>query len=196
MKSPSFNIQPELKQLITPKQAWHYRVLPHSGDTGNISFYIDKHCDVNAVSGELEVVLGKRVSLIPANTGTIEDALNRNYRLADRTVNGFNTKKFRGDKNKVVHDLITEAISDLSSDIHFEAREKYALVRFRIDGHLVDKYHIDLPEYPAIVNTVKIQAGLDIAEKRLPQDGRIFYTGSEKKMDVRVPLLGGSQKYC
>jgi len=62
-------------------------------------------------------------------------------------------------------------------------------VRFRIDGKLLERYLIPKGEYPKIINQLKIKAGLDIAEKRLPQDGRINIKTTNEEFDIRVSSL-------
>ena len=59
----------------------------------------------------------------------------------------------------------------------------------RIDGRLIEKYVLDRNNYASLVNQVKIMAGLDISERRLPQDGRILYHRGERKFDLRVSSL-------
>ena len=76
-----------------------------------------------------------------------------------------------------------------SSDIHFEPYEQKCRVRFRLDGKLKEYYVISLNEYPVIVNKLKIKAGLDISEKRLPQDGRITIKNGLDEFDIRVSSL-------
>jgi len=85
--------------------------------------------------------------------------------------------------------LIAEAKQLGSSDIHIETFEERARVRIRIDGLLVERYAISKSDYPALVNKIKIRANLDIAEKRLPQDGRIFFQQENMKFDIRVSVL-------
>ena len=85
--------------------------------------------------------------------------------------------------------LIHEAKQIGSSDIHFEVFEHKNRVRFRIDGKLLEKYIISKSEYPKIVNRIKIMAGLDISEKRLPQDGRINLSNAQEDFDIRVSSL-------
>lgn len=70
-----------------------------------------------------------------------------------------------------------EAYHCYASDLHFEAYEERCRVRFRIDGRLLERYAIGKENYAALVNQIKILANLDISEKRLPQDGRIFSIG-------------------
>ena len=70
-----------------------------------------------------------------------------------------------------------------------ERYEDRCRVRLRIDGKLIEKYVIHKEDYPALVNKLKIKANLDIAEKRLPQDGRISFENTGSKFDIRVSLL-------
>jgi type II secretory ATPase GspE/PulE/Tfp pilus assembly ATPase PilB-like protein len=81
--------------------------------------------------------------------------------------------------------LIFEAKSIGSSDIHFEVYEEDARIRFRVDGLLIEKYKIPGDNYLELINKIKIEANLDITEKRLPQDGRINY----EDFDIRVSIL-------
>src|SRR5690606_22898764 len=76
-----------------------------------------------------------------------------------------------------------------SSDIHFEPYEKKCRIRFRLDGKLLEQYTIPIDEYPVFINKIKIRAGLDISEKRLPQDGRITMTSDFDEFDIRVSTL-------
>lgn len=189
MVNEIIHIHQEIKQLITPKQALYYRIIPHSSEQDILTLYIDNQNTGKEIAMELEIVFGKKIKLLPLDTSSIEEALKRYYPNKSDIVPGLAMNKFHGDKDSVVQKLILEALSYSSSDIHFEALEKHARVRYRIDGHLVDKYFMDTCEYPAIVNTIKIKAGLDIAEKRLPQDGRIYYNKSGKKLDIRVSII-------
>ncbi|MCB0322055.1 MAG: type IV-A pilus assembly ATPase PilB [Bdellovibrionales bacterium] len=93
---------------------------------------------------------------------------------------------------KLVNAILTDAIKKNASDIHIEPYEKSFRVRFRIDGVL---YEIMKPPYKlknAIISRLKIMADLDIAERRLPQDGRIkLKLGNRREMDFRVSVLPG-----
>lgn len=85
--------------------------------------------------------------------------------------------------------LVGDAFRDRASDVHLECYESRCRVRFRIDGKLLERYVIERGEYATLVNQVKILAGLDISEKRLPQDGRILYDNGGMKFDIRVSSL-------
>jgi type IV pilus assembly protein PilB len=88
-----------------------------------------------------------------------------------------------------VHRLITEAVERGVSDIHFEPQDGDMRVRYRIDGVLRDAAIIPEASVPAVASRVKILSDLDIAERRIPQDGRISLQIEDKHIDLRVATL-------
>ena len=93
---------------------------------------------------------------------------------------------------KLVNAILTDAIKKGASDIHLEPYEKTFRVRFRIDGVLYEIMKPPLKLKNALTSRIKIMADLDIAERRLPQDGRIkLKLGNRKEMDFRVSVLPG-----
>ena len=90
---------------------------------------------------------------------------------------------------RMINALLTQASRDGASDIHFEAFESASVVRFRIDGILRDIARPRRELHAALVSRIKIMAQLDIAEKRLPQDGRIALRIGGRAVDVRVSTL-------
>ena len=90
---------------------------------------------------------------------------------------------------RMINALLTQATRDGASDIHVEAFENTSLVRFRIDGTLRDVVRPKRGLHQALVSRIKIMAQLDIAEKRLPQDGRITLRVGGRALDVRVSTL-------
>jgi general secretion pathway protein E len=90
---------------------------------------------------------------------------------------------------RVVNALLLQALRERASDLHFEPYESRAVVRFRIDGVLRDVFEPPRALHAALVSRLKIMASLDIAEKRLPQDGRISLKLGDKSVDVRVSTL-------
>ncbi|MGB1217932.1 MAG: GspE/PulE family protein, partial [Saprospiraceae bacterium] len=75
------------------------------------------------------------------------------------------------------------------SDIHMEIYENRCRVRFRLDGALMERFELKETDYPVWVNRIKIKSNLDIAEKRLPQDGRILHKFQGRETDIRVSVL-------
>jgi type IV pilus assembly protein PilB len=90
---------------------------------------------------------------------------------------------------QLVHRVIKEAVERGSSDIHFEPGDDEMRVRYRIDGVLSEAAVIPASAVPAVVSRVKILSDLDIAERRIPQDGRISLEVSGKPIDLRVATL-------
>ena len=90
---------------------------------------------------------------------------------------------------KLVNLLFSIAAKDRASDIHIQPLERDLRVRYRIDGLLYDTYTPPKRAQNAIVSRIKVMAGLDVAEKRLPQDGRIKVRASDKDIDVRVSII-------
>ncbi len=90
---------------------------------------------------------------------------------------------------RMINALLTQAARDGASDIHIEPFENYSLVRFRVDGTLRDVVRPKRALHAALVSRIKIMAALDIAEKRLPQDGRITLRVGGRPVDVRVSTL-------
>jgi general secretion pathway protein E len=90
---------------------------------------------------------------------------------------------------KLINALLTQAVREGASDIHLEIFESRALVRFRVDGSLRDVVEPRRGLHPAMVSRIKVMASLDIAEKRLPQDGRIALRVAGRPIDVRVSTI-------
>jgi type IV pilus assembly protein PilB len=90
---------------------------------------------------------------------------------------------------QLVHRVIKEAVERGTSDIHFEPGDEDMRVRYRIDGVLQEAATIPASAVPAVVSRVKILADLDIAERRIPQDGRISLEVAERPIDLRVATL-------
>lgn len=181
-----------IKQLVTTEQAWHYRIIPKAGDGESLTCRVDDSLDLEVIQEELELVTGKHIELIGLPPEQIERLLQLHYRQGQGRgkSQGLSSQKVATDTgNEFIQKLIAEAHELGSSDLHFEPYENQARVRIRIDGQLVERYVLPKADYPATVNQIKILSHLDIAEKRLPQDGRIFYKHQGYKFDIRVSIL-------
>jgi type IV pilus assembly protein PilB len=180
-----------IQQIISPEQAWHYHVIPKSSDDGSIELYIDEDIYTNnSVKNELEILFGKNIVLHKISPELLQTTLGKYYRRVDERRKSQNIKKLGAfQSDDFLYNLINEAHAIGSSDIHIEPYEEKSRIRLRIDGKLIERYVINLAEYPALINKIKIKANLDIAEKRLPQDGRIFFESGSEKFDIRVSVL-------
>lgn len=176
------NVTPENQHIISSDLANHYKIVPKNVDENSITFFVDTTYDSKESIEELELLLGKEVVFLPFQSNEIEKALSLYYRKdrAKPVAQSLNI-----DKSDFLENLLYEAKSLKSSDIHFEIYELDARIRFRIDGQLIERYKIDKENYLELVNKVKIKSKLNITEKRLPQDGRI----TNETFDIRVSVL-------
>lgn len=90
---------------------------------------------------------------------------------------------------KLINLMISGAIRERASDIHIEPFEREVFVRYRIDGVLYEKFNVPKSQQAAVASRIKIMADLNIAEHRLPQDGRIKIRLSGKEIDIRVSVI-------
>lgn len=93
---------------------------------------------------------------------------------------------------QLVRSIVEQAVRQRASDIHLDALEKQVRVRYRIDGVLAEKMLYDISLLPAISTRVKILSGMDISEKRKPQDGRMTMVVDRTEYDIRVSVLPSS----
>lgn len=183
------NIPINIIQLITSDQAWFFNAIPISIDGNTLTLATNETVDNSALIDEMGMITGYSVKTVHINDELVKRALNQYYRKN-------NTQSFEKNSKNQIHinddflvKIILEAKDLRSSDIHIEPFEDKCRVRIRIDGQLIERYSLQKSEYPSIVNKIKIKANLDIAEKRLPQDGRIIVKSNNGEFDIRVSVL-------
>ncbi len=187
-ETPEIDIS--LLNLITAEQAWQYSIIPKTAGKDSMEFYAEKEKVTQEMIDELEIIFGKKVTLDPVLNGFVSKNLAKHYRKGNQGANGHSgSLAFTPNSDDFLVNLITNAHDIGSSDIHIETYEERCRIRMRIDGKLVERFVLKKDEYPAIINRLKIKSNLDIAEKRLPQDGRIFFASGDKKFDIRVSVL-------
>jgi type IV pilus assembly protein PilB len=180
---------PENKKYISAELAWYYRIIPHVLNGDCLELYVGESQRTGSVLDELEIVLKKKVKLILSSDEAIEKALSTYYIKDSRQPDQDVAVKTDISHKDFVSELIQEAKTLKSSDIHIEIYEQKCRIRFRIDGKLVERIRLNKNEYPALINKIKIMSGIDISERRLPQDGRIFFNQGNMKFDIRVSML-------
>ncbi len=94
---------------------------------------------------------------------------------------------------RLVNYIIFNAVKEGASDIHIEPAERCMRVRYRVDGALYKSLEVPQHLLPAVTSRIKIMAGLDISERRLPQDGRVNVMLSRRRIDLRVSTFPGSR---
>ena len=92
---------------------------------------------------------------------------------------------------KLVNKMFEDAVAMKASDLHIEPQEEEMVIRFRVDGKLREYTRVSRQLAPSIISRIKFISGMNIAEKRIPQDGRLHYTVNRTKIDMRVSDLPG-----
>ncbi len=181
-------ITTEILQILSSKEAYNYMLIPFNENSDTVSFYGSIENNYSSVEKELSVIMGKKIMIEKIESDDFNKMLNKYYQSRE-SGNSVATLSTISTGQNFLMELIEQAYSSYSSDIHFEPYEDRCRIRFRIDGKLVEKFIIDKPNYVSLVNQIKIVSNLDISEKRLPQDGRIFFHRDDMKFDVRVSSL-------
>ena len=156
--------------------------------------------DLQAVD-DLRALLGQPVEPIAATYEAIDDAINRVYERKDEAqltdhedeqedeIQDLIDATDEAPVIRFVNNLFYTSVRERASDIHIEPLDDKVVVRYRIDGRLVQRKEAPKGALASIISRVKIEAGLNIAEKRLPQDGRITKRIAGKVVDVRVSTI-------
>ena len=181
-----FAIENIIIGLLTPEQAWHFRVVPFEFQGDILKLY---YSDIKFSSqDEIEILLNKSVLFEKIEENLLIEFLNKYYRKNSKNLR-VTPVEINSNNTDFIEQLIQEALSLGSSDIHLEPSEKFAKIRFRIDGKLMERHTVDLFKYAELINRVKIKANLDISEKRLPQDGRVLTHINNQKLDLRISII-------
>jgi len=176
-------------------------VLPLSQSDDSVRIAVANPLDPFPID-DLRILLGKMIIPVAASEEAIDDAINRVYERKDETAlaeakEGEEVEELRDlidmtDEAPVirwVNNLFYTAVKERASDIHIEPTDDRVIVRYRVDGRLIPRKEANRGFLASIVSRVKIEAGLNIAEKRLPQDGRITKKIAGKVVDVRVSTI-------
>ncbi|KQR70887.1 GspE/PulE family protein [Pedobacter sp. Leaf176] len=181
----------DILHQVPAELALQYRVIPNGKENGTLGLYCGDDVSLPELQEELEVVLDKKIALHTLEKEEISRLLSTHYlsHSSGAASSGDGMASISAGED-FLNTLIEEARRLKSSDIHIETFEKNSRVRIRIDGMMIERYRVAKEDYPALVNKIKIMASLDIAEKRLPQDGRIqFRSPSQGAFDIRVSVL-------
>ena len=206
-----FDIDATVIKLIPSEIAQKHQVIPINR-TGNVlTVAMADPSNIFAID-DIKFMTGFKVEPVVAAETSIKNSINKYYdsagmvedimkgfddkdvealREEDDSVNAAELGKAAEDAPvvKLVNLILTDAIKKGASDIHIEPYEKSFRVRYRVDGMLYDVMQPPTRLKAAITSRIKIMAQLDIAERRLPQDGRIKIKMANKEMDYRVSTL-------
>jgi len=208
---PEDEIAPEILRLIPGGLARLHGALPISASDNTLSVALVDPLDLRAAE-DLRFALGKDVQVVVAPTEPVEERIRRYYgtdnssmeeilrqlgetgellalRGTDETVASVEAEANATPIIRFVDLILFQAIQDRASDIHFEPFENEFIIRYRVDGALYEMAppprHLALP----VISRVKVMANMNIAERRLPQDGRIQKSFAGRTVDLRVSTL-------
>ena len=191
----------ELLELVPINFARQHKLLPLSIRDSVVRVAISNPLDLSPLD-DLRAMCGKRCEPLVASSELIESAINRVYERKNENALAESDNDDEGEELqdlidmtdeapviRWVNNLFYEAVRDRASDIHIEPNDAEVAVRYRIDGTLYKVKTANKVFLSSIVARVKIEANLNIAEKRLPQDGRITKKIKGKLVDVRVSTI-------
>lgn len=201
--------RPEVLKLVPESLARRYGIMPLDINNNKILIAISNPEDMSVIE---DVKMSSRmdVSIVLASRENIDGAIDRYYKNLElfyreeqtevQTINivSEDTAKkmdeIESNVNntpvvKLVNNLVQQAYIRQVSDIHIEPFENDVLVRMRIDGDLVEVMRLAPSSLASVISRIKILSGMNIAEKRVPQDGRFAYSNDEFKVDLRVSTI-------
>lgn len=211
----NFSLGDDLKDVIPAENIRQYEVVPidFNPTSKRLKIAMKTPDNFRAVD-DLRVLMGFNVEAVVADPAIVDSLIKKHFSkvesVTDVVSNLAADKKFealasRNDQSidldqmselandnqviKLLNLVLMQAIKDKASDIHFEPFENEFKMRYRIDGVLYEMVPPPKQLGPAITSRIKVMANLDIAERRLPQDGRIELTVGGKPVDLRIAIL-------
>ena len=189
--------------LLPENVARRYRAIPIGERDGKLLVAMSDPANVYALD-DIRIITGREIHSVVATASDIDAAL-RKFAGLDSQVEGLAEEVAQdtdevGAKDgeeeadeapivKLVTAIMSQAVGDRASDIHIEPTEKDVRVRFRVDGVLHDVMHSPKRIQGGLTSRLKVMANMDIAEKRIPQDGRIAMRVQGRTIDLRVVTL-------
>jgi len=208
--TPLFSIELDVVRLISEQLARKYNIVPMNLKNGVITIATNDPLDFTCLE-DLNIITGYEIKTVVSATSEIEKAINRVYsrRSADEIINDIKdeygvTSAIGSDAAddesmaervdsapvvKLVNNLIFDAFQQNASDIHIEPEENMTRVRYRIDGDLQLHNEFSSDVHQLITTRIKILSGMNIAEKRIPQDGSFQFKSEFFVFDIRVSSL-------
>lgn len=203
---PVGDISADIVKNLPINYAKNQGVLPYKEDSDSVTMLTSNPVNTTAMD-DIQVLFGKRVRSIMTTTQRLQDAINRVYEKSTANLSGMDEIEEdemdledpiidlleAGEDDapviKMVNSVLFRAVKEKASDIHIEPYEKDMVVRYRTDGMLYDVFKPPKKLQNAITSRIKVMANLNIAEKRLPQDGRIPLKVGGKDIDIRLSTV-------
>lgn len=202
----AIDIDPEIAQLIPASMAKRYMLLCINKKDKKLEVAMANPGDVFAVD-DIRLRTGMQVTTVLSYPDDIEKALKAAYKgeawedIVQQATGGIEISPEEAAEAieeeaiidapvvRLVDNILSEAVNQGASDIHIEPFQKEVRVRYRVDGRLQEIMSPPKNIYNAVVSRIKIMSDLDIAERRIPQDGRIKMEAEGRQLDLRVSTL-------
>ncbi|MBI5775560.1 MAG: Flp pilus assembly complex ATPase component TadA [Verrucomicrobia bacterium] len=205
-------ISDDVIAMVSRQIARRYKVVPVFANPGSIAIALSDPADLDTIDS-LHHLLKTEVEIRVASEAQIQTALDRYYGADDDTVGQFVREVAEGGIDlaavkvggefgddgaeneddapliKLVNTIIGDAFKQRASDIHIEPLERKLRIRYRVDGVLIEANSPPKRLQAAMISRLKIQSGMSIAERRIPQDGRIQLEVGNKPIDLRVSCI-------
>lgn len=202
----NFVIDEEVPLLISESLARRYELIPIRKQSGKLMVAMVDPLNIFAID-DVKIATNMDVEPCICSQHDILNAIDRSYgkEVAEKAIEDFKKQyevdnindldeEILNDINnapvvRLVNSIIKQAIKAKASDIHIEPFEESVRIRFRVDGQLQEIMNSAKTTHSAIVTRIKIMGKMDIAEKRVPQDGRIELSIDGKEVDLRISVL-------
>jgi len=198
-------VQPQALKLIPEAIARKYGVIPVNTTDDEIVVAMEDPRDIQTIE-DLTALTMKRIEPVLSTFQDIQEMIDLNYRIGGEIEEQLSQipTRYRGAGTgirearvsaeaiaqapvvRAIDLLIKQGVRDRASDVHIEPQEDKLRVRYRIDGILTDVMTLPLNVHEPLLSRVKIMAGLNIAERRRPQDGQITFDMDDREVDIRV----------
>jgi type II secretory ATPase GspE/PulE/Tfp pilus assembly ATPase PilB-like protein len=209
VETKDFQIDHALFRAIPVDLMFRYNFVPYKKENGTLTIIVSDPSNILMVD-ELELQLGVRVRMLVGTQSAIQEILKKSessQRVLEEATETFRIQILQEDEDsddltidklttdsspmiKLVDSIIFNAIQRRASDIHIETKDVEVLVKYRIDGVLQYAMDpIDRKYHAPIISRIKVMSELDIAEKRIPQDGRFKVRLKNKAIDFRVSIM-------
>ncbi len=208
-------IEPEIMKMVPENLLRKHKIVPVKKEDNKLFLAMVDPFDLDAID-DVSLVTGLQIEPLLSSPREIDNTFNRCFSIAGVVEESFH--EFENNNNqeldlvldlenagqseedapiiKAVNTIFKEAIDEGVSDIHIEPYEKKVRVRYRIDGVLRDVMNLPKSVHSALTSRIKLLAGMDISEKKIPQDGRIQISSGNINVDFRVsslPLILGEK---
>jgi len=199
-----YRLDPVVASLLPEALCRRYRAIPIAERDGKLLVAMSDPANVYALD-DIRSITGRDVQPVVSTANDVEQAIQKFAAMEDQTeaLASEAAESFEDDVQlggieaavedapivKLVNAIMTQAVSDRASDVHIEPTEKDVRVRFRVDGVLHEVMHSPKGIQNGLISRLKVMADLNIAEKRVPQDGRMSMRVNTKSLDLRVATL-------